>query len=195
MANQDSPNGLTFVRGMYGASEPRIRHFTIDSGVSGTIGRGQPCKLSTSTGHIVELDGTFANDSGDANGTGIFIAQGKCVAGDTGVPFVQAAGAIFEIQADDDWAPANQAAVEAIIGTGHCYDFSGSSHSALSSDGLSRSIAELDGNFTAVDESYMMIVDWSKNPRNEFGPFQKLHVRFHPALFARSIDHVMLHQA
>lgn len=181
MANVDSPRGFEFVRHADGNSEMNVVHLDIDAAVVGTIARGQPCKRSDATGNIIEIDGaTFGNDA-DSNGTGIFIAQKACIAGETGVPFVDARDAIFRVQADDDAAWTTEATLKIKIGDATWYGIT--NPNAISTDGLSRSTAELDGNGTHVTDNYLRIVNWEKDPTVVFGPFQKVHVRFNPRLF------------
>lgn len=183
--NVDAPNGFHFYRDRFGAAEPRIVTFDIGSGVSGTIGRGQPCTILAASGHIVEINGTYATDLSTAKG--IYIAQKACVAGDQDVPFIVAAGMDFVCQVDDNASWSTEAALQ-IVMHGAAPWFQISNPNSISTDGLNRSIAEIAGTGPHATNGYCRIVGWKKDPRNEFGPFQDVIVRFNPTLSTDSPD-------
>lgn len=186
MANIDAPNGFHWYGDLTAGIgiNPPIVHLDIDTGVSGTIGRGQPCKLDAG-GDVVELNGTFANDSG-TNGKGIFIAQKDCVALDTGIPFISAGPkSLFIVQADDNVTWTTEALLKAAM-HGAAPWFQIFNPSAISTDGLSRSTAELAGTAPHATAGYLRIVDWVDAPDQEFGIHQQVIVRFNPACFQDS---------
>lgn len=180
MANTDGPFGFRWAGYQYN-NEPTIVTFDVDSGVTGTIGRGQPVTLDVG-GDIVKLSGTVATDL--TNGRGVYIAQKECVAGDQEVPFIPGNWGPWIVQADDDWSFATEATTRAEIGAANNrYDIN--NISAINST-LGQSTAELDGSSTPVADQYLQVVDWVRSPDNEFGPFIKLIVRWNLELFRLS---------
>lgn len=186
MANLDAANGFHWHP--QGDEGPRMVYLDIDSGVSGTIGRGQPCKLD-SAGDIIELDGTVANDI-DANSGGIYIAQEACVAGDTDQPFIDASFGSFVVQADDNASWTTRATLKALI-MGSTIWFQINATNTINSD-LGFSIAELAGTGPHITAGYLRIVDWVDAPDQEFGPFQNVIVRWNPRLFELAPNYITI---